>query len=1295
MQVLWALFSRGLLFLFVVSCFLNPVSCYLGDASDSEGENIYVPEINVRGGGLGITSGGTCVFGKIPTSSSRSMQFVIENLGRGYLSLQGNPLVQVSGTDASMFVVTVQPSTPISPYSYRSFTIVFTPATDGVKTATVTIQNSDDDEGTFAFTVTGEGDPNIAPEIHVMQGGTNLNSGIDDYSFGSIEVGSSVGPVTFAIYNKGTAALNVTSVTLSGPDYTDFDDTNFTGFSGTIDPGLNDVFTVTFKPVSSVGSKNALITIKSNDSDEGTYTFTIKGDASVVPAPDIYLSQGGTPLPDETGEYDFGEINQGLSSADIEFTISNKGDSDLNITDITNSNVKDFAAIFPSGTSFTVASGSSDTFTVQFTPKNGGLRSSDIEITNNDPVVKKQIYSIKLKGTGVAVPEIVLTESGSDVAINSTKDFGSILYTDTKELTFKIENQGSGDLVISGDDKVVITGVTIDEEFKVSQDPVSPITSGGNTTFKIKFQPKDVGNFSGTVYVQNNDSNENPYFFNIKGVATAVPAPEINVLQGSSNLLNNSEYDFGGMTVGGAVTEIEFTIQNIGSADLKLNGTPIVDLGSSKDFVLSSVDPSTPLGASGSTTFKIKFDAQDVGDRTATMTIANDDSDEKSFTLTLKGVGTSPEMDLEQNSTSIAVNDDVAFGNTGLGASKVLEFSIKNTTATASALLLSGSPIVSPAVSGDFSVSMQPSASSVAPGGDVKFSIKYTPSATGAASGSFSITNNDVNENPYTFTVSGEGVNPTINIPEVANGGTIDIGSHKYNTSYQHSFNVNNTGTAGVLTLKSNPHVIVSGTDASFFTVELADQPATTIGHGGSSTFKITFNPTNSSSAGLKTATVSVYSDDVNTPVYSFTVTGTVTVPDINIRQGGTDLVDGVGTYPFGNVNVGTGGVEVEFTIQNTGDADLTITGTHPAYVVVDDNTHFTVTQQPTTATPGTVTVGSGGTTSFKITYTPQDKMHHSTTVRVFSDDPDVENEYTFTIDGTGVDTIAPTVTSVDSPMGNPTWRGTKTLSVTASDNVGVESVSYYIDSVSAPNLINTSSNVSPYEVSINTISYGDGAHTIIAQAVDAVPNTSTNATAGFTIDNTAPTITISGPSAAIAKNGTNVTYTITYSDTNFNASSLAVGDITLNTTGVANGNVSVDVGTGATRTVTISNITFDGTIGISIAAGTASDTAGNTALGAGPSAVFTADNTAPTVTITAPAAGTWDGTQSLTFTPDDGTTDARISTGVWEAKASGVIINTLNGWGPPASGANYTVDVRSTDPAGNIGSASRTYTMP
>ena len=105
-------------------------------------------------------------------------------------------------------------------------------------------------------------------------------------------------------------------------------------------------------------------------------------------------------------------------------------------------------------------------------------------------------------------------------------------------------------------------------------------------------------------------------------------------------------------------------------------------------------------------------------------------------------------------------------------------------------------------------------------------------------------------------------------------------------------------------------------------------------------------------------------------------------------------------------------------------------------------------------------------------------------------------------------------------------------------------------------------------------------------------------ASATFIVDNTAPTISISAPSASYVAGGP-VTYTVTYADANFSSSSLALDNITLDPTGTANGTVAVS-GSGLTYTVTVSNITGNGSLGISIAAGTATDKAGNTGPGRG-----------------------------------------------------------------------------------------------
>jgi hypothetical protein len=96
----------------------------------------------------------------------------------------------------------------------------------------------------------------------------------------------------------------------------------------------------------------------------------------------------------------------------------------------------------------------------------------------------------------------------------------------------------------------------------------------------------------------------------------------------------------------------------------------------------------------------------------------------------------------------------------------------------------------------------------------------------------------------------------------------------------------------------------------------------------------------------------------------------------------------------------------------------------------------------------------------------------------------------------------------------------------------------------------------------------------------------------GITVDTAPPTIAVSDPSSAIAGSSP-VTYTITYDDPNFDASTLSASDITVNHTGSADGVVSVS-GRGQIWTVTISNLTGFGTLSISVAAGTARDLAGN-----------------------------------------------------------------------------------------------------
>lgn len=135
-----------------------------------------------------------------------------------------------------------------------------------------------------------------------------------------------------------------------------------------------------------------------------------------------------------------------------------------------------------------------------------------------------------------------------------------------------------------------------------------------------------------------------------------------------------------------------------------------------------------------------------------------------------------------------------------------------------------------------------------------------------------------------------------------------------------------------------------------------------------------------------------------------------------------------------------------------------------------------------------------------------------------------------------------------------------------------------------------------------NTITESNGTTTFIYAPVNdgvyrlyvenAASEFSAASTHLVTVDSTPPTISVSSPSLN-STGSTPVTYTVTYADTNFYLSSLSAGNIILNKTGTAQCSKTVS-GNGLTRTVTLSNITGNGTIGISIAAHTGSDWAGN-----------------------------------------------------------------------------------------------------
>lgn len=116
----------------------------------------------------------------------------------------------------------------------------------------------------------------------------------------------------------------------------------------------------------------------------------------------------------------------------------------------------------------------------------------------------------------------------------------------------------------------------------------------------------------------------------------------------------------------------------------------------------------------------------------------------------------SAEINVKQGTTNIADNTgSFSFGNVDAGASSELEFTIENLGDRTLNLLSSVKAIVSNA---PFSVTSD-SSLAVNAGASTTFKVKFSPTINGNISATITIPNDDLDENPYNFTISGIGVN--------------------------------------------------------------------------------------------------------------------------------------------------------------------------------------------------------------------------------------------------------------------------------------------------------------------------------------------------------------------------------------------------------------------------------------------------------------------------------------------------------------------------------------------------------
>jgi len=206
------------------------------------------------------------------------------------------------------------------------------------------------------------------------------------------------------------------------------------------------------------------------------------------------------------------------------------------------------------------------------------------------------------------------------------------------------------------------------------------------------------------------------------------------------------------------------------------------------------------------------------------------------------------------------------------------------------------------------------------------------------------------------------------------------------------------------------------------------------------------------------------------------------------------------------------------------GSSSMTLSGAAKGHVWKTTSTHDTSTG----VTFATSTYGTGRIAAIADSSVTEDATNgcgHSTFLGY--NDPSYDNglmvangiAWLANGSGGGGDTQAPTV-SITAPLNGATVSGTVSVTATASDNVGVTKVEFYLDGV-----LQSTDTTSPYSWSWDTTSATNASHTLTAKAYDAALNVGTSTAVSVTVNNVATGTDISG--WTVTQANATVVYTI------------------------------------------------------------------------------------------------------------------------------------------------------------------------
>jgi hypothetical protein len=402
-----------------------------------------------------------------PTSLSFSSQSVGTVSSPQTVTLSSNgtaPLHITSISTSGDFTETDNCGKGVAAGSTCTLNVTFTPTASGTRTGTLTINdNSSSSPQNVNLTGSGGGGPTLNP--------TSL-------SFGNQIVSTTSSAKTIQLKNAGNSTINISSITITGTNVTDFAQTN--NCPNSLAPGAQCNINVTFTPTT-IGTRTASVSV-SDDALDRPQTASLTGSGI----------SGTTNVTLTPNKLSFGNQLIGSTSAPQATVLKNTGQSISVISSvvIAGPNPGDFAQTNDCGS--TVAGGAGCTFTVTLTPTASGNRSATLNITDN---AGGSPQHVSLTGTGIG-PMATLTPT--------SLSFGNQhVGTTSGAKGIQLKNTGNAALTISS---IAITGTNATDFAQTNKCP-SSLAPGAKCNINVNFSPTAAGTRTASLSVSDNAAN--------------------------------------------------------------------------------------------------------------------------------------------------------------------------------------------------------------------------------------------------------------------------------------------------------------------------------------------------------------------------------------------------------------------------------------------------------------------------------------------------------------------------------------------------------------------------------------------------------------------------------------------------------------------------------------------------------------------------------------------------------------------------------------------------------------------